>query len=212
MLVHEVRNYLGLTRARVQMIARGLSTNPQRDADWILNTIDRLDRALQRVMRLETSPVLECRPHSVTALLHDVVTLFEAAAAQRRVALDVATDASLAGADEVELDADAVREVLVNLVQNAIEAMPGGGTVRLRAFADGESVTLCVEDQGPGISPEAADRVFDPFFTTKQKGTGLGLAICRRIVAAHQGQIWFESRPGAGTAFFVRLPRTRRVA
>lgn len=211
-LVHEVRNYLGLTRARAQIIARGLSANPQQDAAWILGVIDRLDTALQRVMRLGTSPSLECRPCSVTALLQDVALLFEPLAHQRPVTLVVESAVNLGGADQVELDADAVREVLVNLVQNAIEAMPAGGTVRLKACADAEWVTFSVEDEGPGIPPEAATRIFDPFYTTKQRGTGLGLAICRRIVEAHQGHIWFESGPGRGTTFFVRLPRCRRAA
>lgn len=210
-LVHEVRNYLGLTRARAQIIARGLSANPQQDAAWILGAIDRLDQALQRVMRLEASPSLECRPCSITALLQDVAGLFEPLAHQRRSTLIVESDVSITGSDLVELDADAMREVLVNLVQNAIEAMPAGGTVRLRACADADWVTISVEDEGPGIPPDVAARIFDPFYTTKQRGTGLGLAICRRIVEAHQGCIWFESRPGRGTTFFVRLPRCRRA-
>lgn len=211
-LVHEVRNYLGLVRARAQIIAIGLSANPQQDAARIVATIDRLDTALERIKRIEISPLLEFRPCSVTALLQDVATLFEAIAQQKGATVSLAIDSQLVGSDQVELDADAVREVLVNLVQNAIEAMPSGGAVRLQAFAGEDYVTICVRDEGTGIPPDVAARVFDPFYTTKQQGTGLGLAICRRLVAAHQGQIWFESKPGAGTTFFVRLPRTRTVA
>lgn len=211
-LVHEVRNYLGLIRARAQMVARGVTADPRKEAAYIIQTVDRLDAALQRLMHLELLPQLEFRSCSVTALLQEVASFFEPLAHQRQATVSVEADAAVAASDPVELDADALREVLINLVQNAIEAMPRGGTVRLRALADSEWVTVCVQDEGPGIPPDEASRLFEPFYTTKPQGTGLGLLICRRVVAAHQGQIWFESSPGAGTTFYVRLPRTRHRA
>jgi signal transduction histidine kinase len=96
----------------------------------------------------------------------------------------------------------------MNLMMNAVQAMPEGGTLRVVTSADGEAALLRVEDTGPGIAPEHLDRIWDPFFTTKPvgQGTGLGLSITQRIVTRHGGSIRVENRPGGGACFVVRLP------
>ncbi len=101
-----------------------------------------------------------------------------------------------------------VDQVLMNLLQNAVQASPSGSTIRLRTRRDGDFGRLEVEDRGPGIPDEVSSRIFDPFFTTKQvgEGTGLGLSICYRIVDGLDGEITFSSRKGKGTTFVVRLP------
>ena len=209
-LVHEVRNYLSLARAQAQIIAMGLSADPAQDAARVVATIDRLDTALQRFKRLEAPLSLHLRPCSPAALLHEVAGLFAGVARQRGITL--AVDAPPDPEPEpIAADPDLLREVLLNLVRNALEATPGAGVVRLRQAAGSDGVTLSVCDQGAGIAPETAARIFEPFFTTKREGSGLGLAICRRIVAAHGGRIWFESAPGQGTTFYVWLPRRREA-
>jgi signal transduction histidine kinase len=111
-----------------------------------------------------------------------------------------------------------IQQVLLNLLINARQAMPGGGRVVLKITHDAEQdmVDLCVRDNGCGIAPEHLRRIFDPFFTTKQGpdssgkgGTGLGLAMCRDIIEAHQGRIRVESTVGKGTAFTLKLPVVR---
>jgi signal transduction histidine kinase len=101
-----------------------------------------------------------------------------------------------------------LNQVFMNLLVNAIQAIEGPGTIRLRLAVDGRDLRADVEDTGSGIAPEHLARVFDPGFTTKGVGvgTGLGLAICHRIVAAHGGTIEVTSRPGEGSTFSVRLP------
>jgi signal transduction histidine kinase len=101
-----------------------------------------------------------------------------------------------------------VDQVLMNLLQNAVQASKHDGTIRLRTRRDGEFGRLEVEDYGPGIPDEVSSRIFDPFFTTKQvgEGTGLGLSICYRIVEGQGGEISFRSRKGKGTTFVVRIP------
>jgi signal transduction histidine kinase len=102
------------------------------------------------------------------------------------------------------------RQAILNLLLNAIQAMPRGGTVKLRTsveMLDGHRVACVdVEDEGGGISPEVKDRLFEPFFTTKAKGTGLGLAVVKRILDAHRGDVVVYSEPGKGTRFQLRLP------
>ncbi len=114
------------------------------------------------------------------------------------------------GLPPIHADAGALTEVVVNLLNNAIDAMPGGGTLTLHARREGEhDVRLEVSDTGVGIAGEQLRRIFDPFYTTKEpgRGTGLGLAISHGIVKNHGGDIWAQSEPGHGTTIAVRLPR-----
>lgn len=110
----------------------------------------------------------------------------------------------------VRADAHKMEQVLVNLMLNAIAAMPSGGKLYIGHIEDGPFMTLSVTDTGCGIPQENLERIFEPFFTTKGtgKGTGLGLAVCRKIVEQHGGRISVTSRPGEGTKFFVSLPYT----
>lgn len=108
----------------------------------------------------------------------------------------------------VDADTAQLRRVLVNLIQNACEAVPAtrAGSVRVRAAAAPGSVTVVISDNGEGIAPEVRDRLFDPLFTTKARGTGLGLAVVARIVGRHGGEVTVDSTAGVGSSFSVRLP------
>ena len=110
------------------------------------------------------------------------------------------------GLPPVVADRDRIKQVLLNLVLNALQAMPGGGTLTLEAGLSGGGVTLAVMDTGSGIPSEVLPRLFEPYVTTKVKGLGLGLAIARRIVEAHGGRIEAENRPEGGSRFRVTLP------
>jgi signal transduction histidine kinase len=107
-----------------------------------------------------------------------------------------------------------IDQVLMNLVTNGAQAIggrPGGGTIRIRAKAEGDTAVVTVSDDGPGIPPELLPRIFDPFFTTKDvgEGSGLGLSIVHGIIERHGGKISVESEPGHGATFTVRLPIKR---
>ena len=103
-------------------------------------------------------------------------------------------------------------EVFTNLIQNALEAVPDDGVVRVRVEAHGgEHVRVLVENSGPGVPPEMRERIFHPFFTTKPRGTGLGLPIARQIVEAHRGTLTVESDGVSETTFIVELPTTAPV-
>jgi signal transduction histidine kinase len=101
-----------------------------------------------------------------------------------------------------------LREILMNLVLNAVDAMPAGGVITLGTRREGEWAVLAVSDTGPGIPPELRRRVFEPFFTTKETGTGLGLSIVSGIVSSYGGSIEVEAEAGRGTTFTIRLPAT----
>jgi PAS domain S-box-containing protein len=106
----------------------------------------------------------------------------------------------------VQARAAELREVVINLVLNAVDAMAGGGIITVETRQDSDWAVLDVADTGPGIAPDVKRRIFEPFFTTKETGTGLGLSIVSGIVSSHGGTITVESEPGAGTTFTIRLP------
>jgi signal transduction histidine kinase len=110
------------------------------------------------------------------------------------------------GLPAVRADRDQVLQVLLNLVQNALEAMPRGGRLELAVRREGAQVVFGVSDSGPGIPADLLPRIFEPYVTTKAGGTGLGLAIAERIVVEHGGRIEASSPPGQGATFLVRLP------
>jgi signal transduction histidine kinase len=108
------------------------------------------------------------------------------------------------------MDSDRMKEVLVNLVQNAIQATPSGGRVLLKASGNGENMKIQVTDTGNGIPPKDLDKIFFPFFTTKPDGNGIGLAVSKEVVEAHGGKIEVDSKQGVGTLFTITLPATNR--
>ena len=105
------------------------------------------------------------------------------------------------------IDRNLVGEAITNVVTNAVEAMPGGGTLLLRTTVNGgESVDFLVQDEGPGIPPENLDQIFHLYFTTKERGNGLGLSLAMRAIDLHHGTLDVESTPGQGTTIRIRLP------
>ena len=106
----------------------------------------------------------------------------------------------------VYLDAHQMRQVLLNLFRNALDAVPDGGEIVIRLLIEDRHIFCSIADTGAGIPAKNADRVFDLFFTTKPKGTGLGLAICKKIIQDHGGDIFIASTAGSGTTVTVKLP------
>lgn len=208
-VAHEVRNPLNAMRGCVEFlrVKRPGDETVQHYAGIIGEEIAALDdfvRDFLRVARLE-SPVLE--PVHIDAIararLEAHRSVAEAQAIQLAVAPGVACPAVMADALQVGIVAD-------NLINNAVEAMPGGGTLTVDCRQEGEAVVLSVADTGSGIPPQVVPSLFTPFATTKPDGTGIGLAICRRIIEAHGGTITFETADGTGTTFAVRFPLSPR--
>jgi signal transduction histidine kinase len=150
-------------------------------------------------------------PADLTRLAEEVLMLVGKDLAKGRVRVEFES----VGRPFARVSAPQIQQVLLNLVINARQAMPRGGTVRVKVGLDptGRTAEVCVADTGVGISPTDLRRIFEPFFTTKSGpdssglgGTGLGLPVCRDIVEAHKGRLRVESRPGQGSTFTLRLP------
>jgi PAS domain S-box-containing protein len=205
-LAHEVRNPLNSAALQLTLLERRLDRGDEPGtvlpiAQIIKSEIDRLDRLVREFLAFAQPRPLEPRPVDLVDLFAAVTELIapEAESVHVSIGVDVA-----AGTPAALGEAERLRQVLLNLTRNAIEAMSGkGGQLRLAARRAGREVEIAVEDDGPGFGEELP--VFDAFFTTKTHGTGLGLAIVHRIVADHGGTIRVESHPGR-TCFTLALP------
>jgi len=201
-IAHEVRNPLASIRLYARMLDDDLSDRPEqrRVARQIGHAVRGLDNVVGDVLAFAR----ELRPRWVDAPLR---TTIDSAIDALRPALESARVAVVRRVDrrlQVMHDPDLLRQVLINLVRNSMQAMPAGGRVTIAAQREHGSVTLSVHDTGPGIAGEDLDRIFNPFFTTRQEGTGLGLAIVHRIVDAHGGSISAANRGGA--VFTITFP------
>ena len=205
-LAHEIANELNVVRFAVQLAEEELTRQNEND-DVISalheakNGIDRLGSLLQQFRNLARPQKLRVQP---TDLVHEVKELLAVervryATQGIHVQLDFPRNLP-----RLMLDVEKFRQALLNLCTNAADAMPDGGTLKLRGFSSDSSVCLEIIDTGIGI-PAGLD-IFGLFTTTKPQGTGLGLAIVHEIVAAHGGTVTYTSRPGAGTVFRLMLP------
>jgi two-component system NtrC family sensor kinase len=147
-------------------------------------------------------------PHALTPILDRALMLVNHSLQMSQVRLDLERTEE---DDRLECDADQIQQALVALLVNAAEAMPQGGTLRVRTEGDPDELRLTLADSGCGIAAESLPRIFEPFFTSKDEtgGAGLGLAVVYGIVQRHNGEIDVESVPGRGTTFRIRLPRTQ---
>jgi signal transduction histidine kinase len=210
-VAHQVGTPLNVISGYVQML-RAKQEDGSPDAERfgkIQEQIDRVTTIVQSLLDRARRPALTLVPVAPGDLLEGLAELVRPSVVGRRIELDldVAPGLPEVGADRVQLE-----QALLNLVSNAVDAMPEGGRLSLAARPDGDRVAFVVTDTGDGIPPEDLPRVFDPLYTTKPpgKGTGLGLPILREIVDAHGGTVRLESRPGEGTTAVVCLPSTAK--
>ena len=213
-LAHEIRNPLNAAKLQLHLLGKDVDKlSPEAETRAALrqritivgDEIARLNRLLSEFLELARPRGIAREPVHVGELVDSVLSLERESAEARgvRVARDLASGVVAIG------DAEKLRQVVLNLVVNALEAMKDGGVLTVRAAADGERIVLSVEDTGPGIPPEVRAQVFDPFFTTKEAGTGLGLSIVRKIVDQHAGDVRLESEVGKGTTVRVWIPSGR---
>ncbi len=150
------------------------------------------------------------QPHfqrvAVNDLISGVARLFQAPLESKASAISSKLDLDQ-NAGTVAADPDLLHRALSNLVLNAMDAMPQGGTLTLHTRGENGRVLIAVADTGPGLTPEECERLFTPYYTSKQHGTGLGLAIVQSVISDHGGTISVSSRPGLGTTFTIELPR-----
>jgi signal transduction histidine kinase len=211
-VAHEIRNPLTAIKARLfsQQKALAPGSRGRADAEFIGREIDRLEKIVSDFLRFARPVEPDRVPLSLADLLHEVSELM--APQLRESSIDLTVERVVE--TKILADAEQLKQILINLVQNAADAVGTGGAIKLRAIQSRmllaermrEVVIIEVEDNGPGIPPEVQKRLFDPFFTTKQSGTGLGLSIAARIVEKHAGALRFQTAANLGTTFGIVLP------
>ena len=202
---HELRNPLGVISNAVYLLRGDLGPNPTDAASRHLSTAEREVSAATVIV----SDLLEfARQRDPVTTDVDAVALIDEALTVLPPPSGITAVRNLPAPPVLlAADRDMLRQVLLNLIGNAYQAMIDGGTVTVGMTTDGARLHMSVTDTGVGMDPDVSSRVFEPFFTTKARGVGLGLAVSRRIVEAHGGEITVVSAPGQGTTFTVTLPR-----
>ena len=211
---HEIANPLNGIYLTLQLVEQRLARQPSPDERVagdiakVKREIGRLNQLVQEFRTLSRKQAYRFRPADLPRLVDDVVDLQRTLCESRGVTILRNTDAELT-AVRIDVDEDKLKQALLNLLKNGIEAMTQGGTLTIEVARSGDDINIEVSDNGTGITPGAD--VFAPFFTTKKDGSGLGLIIVRQIVSAHGGTITYDSRVGEGTTFRISLPLDSRA-
>ncbi|SDF32706.1 sensor histidine kinase [Sporolituus thermophilus] len=209
-IAHEIRNPLTSVKGFIQLImVRGERPVPREHLEIIQVEIERIEKLIREFHLLARPPqVPQFAAVNLRSVLNNVILLMESLALGKNVALEFmpGEDVAVCG------DVSQLKQVWINLVRNAIEAAPKGGSVYIALRTDGDRAVVSVTDNGPGIPEDILPHLGTPFFTTKAEGTGLGLSVCYSIVQRHGGSIRVDSRPGEGATFTVQLPLANNTA
>jgi len=210
-VAHEVRNPLSSIALNAEMLGDEIeqchcpaSGSMKGLLSSIGSEVARLHRLTDEYLLVARAPSLALAPSDLNAVVRSLAGFVREEAS--RAGVSVETDLDVAAA-AVTIDADQVRQATLNLVRNAIQAMPGGGRMRLATESGGDRVRLSVADTGPGVPIDQRFVVFEPFFSTKEGGTGLGLPLAMQIAREHGGMIELDGWTGGGACFTITLPR-----
>ena len=198
---HEIRNPMTTVRGFLQLIGQQKVLPPKKQYfDLMIEEIDKANGIITEFLTFANNKTVELNNKNLNTISLDLLPLIEAAA----VNWDTTIRTELGDIPDLLLDEREIRQIIINMVHNGLQAMPKGKSLTIRTFTENDEVILSVEDEGEGIAEEVLDRIGTPFFTTKEEGTGLGLAICYSIAARHNARITVDSSPGR-TIFFVRF-------
>jgi two-component system, NtrC family, sensor histidine kinase HydH len=203
-VAHEIRNPLSSIKGFATYFGAKFESGTQDHAlaEVMIGEVDRLNRVVTELLELTHPSELRLAPVRVADLVQHALKLVENDCQSKGIAVQT----RIAQLEPVNLDADRMLQILLNLFLNAIQAMPKGGTLTVSAQRVRDRLELSVADTGHGIQRQDLDRIFDPYFTTKNQGTGLGLATVRTMVEAHGGTVRVASEPELGTQVILDLP------
>jgi two-component system, NtrC family, nitrogen regulation sensor histidine kinase NtrY len=212
-LAHELKNPLFPLQLTVENLMRAREQSPhlfeeifRESSQTLLAEISNLKGIIGRFSEFSKMPQPQLHPVQVNELLRGVAQLFQAqlqARGRNPIASKLELDDSVS---PIAADQELLHRAISNLVLNAMDAMPLGGTLTLRSHQNEDNVVIEVADTGSGLTPEECERIFTPYYTSKQHGTGLGLAIVQSVVSDHHGRISVRSEPAKGTTFVIELP------
>jgi len=205
-VAHEVKNPINAIVVHLEVLRQKLKEidpDTRRHMDVIASEIARLDRVVQTLVDFTRPVELRLADMDLHKLVDEVVMLASPAAGQHNVTIErKVTQEPL----RTRIDSDLVKQAVLNIVLNGVQAMPEGGALRISTRRDTESALITIRDHGAGISPDIRDKIFNLYFTTKKGGSGIGLAMAYRVVQLHNGSLEFTSIADHGTTFYLRFP------
>ncbi|WP_100407919.1 EAL domain-containing protein [Bacillus solitudinis] len=200
-VAHEIRNPITSIKGFIQLIQQGQVKDEY--FDIILPEFTRVESIIKEFLSLAKPQEIKLNEVFMTQLLGEVETLLESEAHLRNVQFVQSIDNELPA---IMCDQNQIKQVLINIVKNSIDALPSGGIIAFKLYKEGKYLVIEISDNGIGISPERMRRLGEPFYSNKEKGTGLGLMLCYRIVRKHHGKMKIESQEHKGTSVTIRLP------
>ena len=205
-LAHEVRTPLGIIRSSAQLVNRqpGLDENGREMMSFMINECDRMNALVTGLLESARPREPVFAAHDMNAIVRHVADFLRERAASKEVTIEcvAAADAAI-----VDCDRDQIVQVLLNLLVNAMQAIDGGGLIRISSVIEGNELRLDIDDDGPGVPPERRDEILEPFVSDRAGGIGLGLSVVREIVAMHRGRLAIDDSPLGGARFTLWLPR-----
>ena len=211
-IAHEIRNPLSSIRGLAQFVYNSFSKTDERkeDLNTIIQEVDRLNKLVVQVLDFAKLKKLNLTRFSLNDLIRNIAELFKLEIKDGQIEFNLKLSPDIS---QIQADENQVRQILMNVIINAIQAIPKKGEIKIKtekALLKGDpAVKLIIEDSGIGIPEKDFTQIFDPFFSTKEKGSGLGLSIVYKLVEAHQGEIKVVSKEGEGTKFVIFLPQKR---
>ncbi len=211
-VAHEVKNPLNAIVVHLEVLRqkmKEIDPDTRRHVDVIGSEIQRLDRVVQTLVDFTRPVELRLSDMDLRRVVEDVVILASPAAERHKVMIERQASQEML---PVRIDADLVKQAVLNIVLNGVQSMPEGGTLRIAAKREGDGAVIMVRDQGAGIPENIRDKVFNLYFTTKSGGSGIGLAMAYRVVQLHHGSVEFTSIMEHGTTFYLRFPLAENLA
>jgi PAS domain S-box-containing protein len=205
-MAHEIGTPMNVILGRAEYLMQRTQEEPlKKGLQTIISQVERITRVMNQLLAFARRKPVERRALDLQKIIDDNLEIFDERLPRHRIIVERAFAASC---PSVLADADQMSQLVINLVMNAVHAMPDGGTLRIGVSPHDGMVRLTVADTGHGIPQDVVDKIFDPFFTTKEfgKGTGLGLTVVKGIIEEHHGTIAVESEAGTGTTFTIDLP------
>ncbi len=209
-IAHEIKNPLAAMKIHLQLMRKALKTKGSINEEGAERYLSVLDEEIDHLNKIAVDFLFAVRPMNIELrlgsledVINDLITFLTPEADEKHIEVVSEIEKFL---PRVEIDPRYLRQSLLNIVENAFAAMPGGGRLAVSVKLDGNWETVRIEDTGTGIDSEHLGKIFEPYFTTKASGTGLGLTVVYKVIKEHRGDIFVSSEPGKGTVFTIKLP------
>jgi signal transduction histidine kinase len=209
-VAHEIKNPLGAIGIHIQLIKKALQGKTSVDTKHILKNINAVSEEVERLNKIVVDFLFAVRPMNIkperkdlNSLMREILDFVKVELKEHNIDLEEKPTRHL---PKVFIDSKAIRQAVLNIINNAMAAMPGGGTLTVATGKKNDFVRLIISDTGIGIAQENLDKIFEPYFTTKESGSGLGLTNVLKIIKEHRADISVDSEPGKGASFIISFP------